>query len=162
MAKKVLGIIIVLFVAFSGNAQRNGNIYRLGIYKISNVNGIEKSIYVAVDSLGNISVDNKPTGERIDLKSFSKSVKEFVKKEKPEKMPAGNYPPEQVEFPKKNQQISYIHIIFMQDYIDMTDKDVNPITYKLEIRDLDHDLNNYSLYNYLKGSNLSMIKEKLK
>jgi hypothetical protein len=110
---------IFLFTLFSigtYSQKKTLKLYQIIISK-SDEKDIKNRDFIKIDSLGNILSFNKETGEKVNLKSFNKSLTKFVTEESEvKKIPtSNNYSPLMV-VPGKGQYSFGMTIIFLEDY----------------------------------------------
>jgi hypothetical protein len=111
--------------------------------------------------LGNIAVARKDIQKKINIKSLTKSLNEYIAKENLEKILGNDEPPRMSLIPKNEEQTIHFSIIFLDDF--HKEKVLaNNTYYSWEKGNLKLDENNYPLYKYLKKGDLSILKEILK
>ncbi|MFN4028254.1 MAG: hypothetical protein ACK4IZ_12480 [Flavobacterium sp.] len=114
---KMIFIFLFTFLSIATYSQvKPKQLYQIIISK-SDENDIKNRDFVKIDSLGNVLSFNKETGEKVNLKSFNKSLVKFVSQESNvKKIPANNnYSPLTV-MPGKGRYSFAITVTFLEDY----------------------------------------------
>jgi len=123
--------------------------------KEDNGNNIKR--YIKIDSLGNVIIKNQNFLEKVNMKSFTKEIHEFIKKEDIIKIPGNNGPAMLATIPKKNEQSIYISIILTEDYV--AEKNLkNKSAYSWSKTGIDKLQNEYPLFEYLTKKEVEMFK----
>ena len=123
--------------------------------KEDNGNNIKR--YIKIDSLGNVIIKNQNFLEKVNMKSFTKEIHEFIKKDDIKKIPGNNGPAMLATIPKKNEQSIYISIILTEDYI--AEKNLkNKSAYSWSKTGIDKLQNDYPLFTYLTKKEVEMLK----
>lgn len=161
--KLKLIITIILLSCYSSNyAQKNTkDFYEVSFFKwVKNGEQDEKIIF-KIDSLGNVIVKNKLTGQKLNIKSFNNAIHKFVNLEKLTKIPGNDEPPGMALIPERDKQSIHINIIFLKDYYN--EKELfNKTTYSWQKTGLDKDEDKYLLYKYLDKADKEILKNILR
>lgn len=123
--------------------------------KEENGNNIKR--YIKIDSLGNVIIKNQNFLEKVNMKSFTKEIHQFIKKEDIKKIPGNDGPAMLATIPKKNEQSIYISIILTEDYV--AEKNLkNKSAYSWSKTGIDKLQNDYPLFKYLIKEEVEMLK----
>lgn len=138
-------------------AQKQNSIYTVAIFKWTKSGNEEIQKFILVDSVGNIFLNNKKTGKKVNLKSFTKSINEFIKDKKVVKDLGSDNPPRVATPPNNDEQNIYFTVKFLDDYY--KEKNLGTMTNysnrneKLKLSDRD-----YIFYKYLDKKDLSVLR----
>ena len=151
-------------LAFAGNAGITGNkdtiestIHEVLIFKWCKEGQHNIKRYIKIDSLGNVIIKNQNFLEKVDMKSFTKSIHNFITMEKPEKIAGNNDAPKLAVIPAAERQNIYISIILTEDYV--KDKKLkNQSYYSWQQLDLDKFVNDYPFFKYLTKEETALFK----
>jgi hypothetical protein len=156
--------ITVAFICLSNTnyAQKNQkDLYEVSFFKLVKNGAQDEKIIFKVDSIGNVIVGNKFTGQKLNSKSFNLAIHKFVNLEKLDVIPGSAEPPRMALVPKNNEQSIHINVIFLKDYYN--EKDLfNKTSYSWQKTGLDKEEDDYSLYKYLDKADKEILISLLK
>jgi hypothetical protein len=115
--------------------------------------------YIKIDSLGNVIIKNQQVLEKVEMQSFTKSIRAFIKKEKTEKI-AGSDNAKYADVPAADRQNIFISVLLTEDYA-KEKKLKNPSYYLWQQINIDKFVNDYPLFNYLPKAQVTMLKRYL-
>ena len=128
------------------------------LFKWSKIDNQDVRKAIIIDSTGTIFLNNQITSQKINLNTFTKSINDYVSKEKMEKNDANNDPPKRASIPNNNEQNIFVAVFFLNDF--HKDKDFrNKTNYMWRKTGLKIDEANYAIYNFLNKSDLETIKK---
>lgn len=153
---------VLLFFPWPTSGQEvNRPIYSLTIFKNVNNEGTHKRTYIEVDSVGNITVDNKKNGTSFKMGTLRKELNDFVINENVEKYPGSNdiifIEPPTAEL---NKQSVVFSVTFFDDI--KNERNLRNKTYYSWGASYDKDNNEYPIFKYLSKEKIKLIKEALK
>jgi len=163
-----IGLLLLLSVSMLGYSQQNNTtaandsiqstIHNMLIFKwCKEDNGNNIKRYIKIDSLGNVIIKNQNFLEKVNMKSFTKEIHQFIKNEGIKKNPGNDGPAMLATIPKKNEQSIYISIILTEDYI--AEKNLkNKSAYSWSKTGIDKLQNDYPLFTYLTKKEVEMLK----
>ena len=142
-------VVLLLTCSFCVEAQPpTEGIYEVFIFQWTEKDSLEKDNIVSIDSVGNISFNNKATEVKVDLVKFNNAVNDFLSKEKVIKIEPSNNPPAEARKPQNNTKNVFLSIVRLEDF--KKDKDFNsPTTFCLFKYDLNLNDFGFPFFDYL-------------
>jgi hypothetical protein len=157
-----LAISFAIFFSLPISGQElKGQIYSFTFIKNYYENGIREFRKIQIDSSGRVFKDGSNTKMKIKIKRFSSDINKFIFLEKINKEDGSNKiifsePPK----PKETEQYVMLSVIFLDDYYKEQEL-ANKTSYTwgglLDVR-----LRQYTVYRYLKKSEIRLINRLLK
>lgn len=161
MKTKILFLFTCLIVLSSFKPLQksdNNQLYKVIIFKwVKNENGEEQKKVIVIDQEGKIFVNNQNSVDKINIKTFTKAINQFIRIEKIEKESANNEPPKAAIIPKNGEQYISVTIIKLKDFINEKGFSNNS-KYSLKTLKKSSD-ENIDLYKYLKSDDLKVLKK---
>jgi len=145
---------------FVSQAQKNSDgIFEVKFFKITQ-NDFKNRSLIKIDSIGNIYNFNKPTGEKIDLKSFNKSINKFIKSESEVTKILGSNNQSDLTIINKTGKCTFeITITFLKEYRAEIDK--KTITH-YSWNNVSEENNKELFFKYLSKENKEILDKYLK
>ena len=158
MKLKHFSFILFLLLATSTiHSQKQKKIYSVTIFKWLKNDNVELKQFIKIDSTGNVFLSNKSTGKKVNLKSFTKSINEFIADKNVEKVAGSDDPPRVASIPKNGEQNVYITVTLLDDFHSETE--LATITnYAYRQKGLKTTETEYALYNYLEKKDANVLK----
>ena len=154
-------LLFLLLTTAIVQSQNQKKIYSVTIFKWSKNEDGELKQFMKIDSIGNVFFLNQKTGKKINLKSFTKSVNNFITDKDVEKVNGSDDPPRVASIPKSGKQNVYITVTFLEDFHNETQL-ATITSYHCKKENLKHGDCDYVLYNYLGKKDLEILKTFLK
>ena len=161
MKNKILFLLscLIMLSSFKPLQQIDDNqLYKVIIFKwVKNEKGEEEKKVVIINQDGNISINNKISDKKINVKSFTKGINKFITKEKLVKEPANNDPPRMASIPKNGEQFISITIIKLKDFVNEKDfANISQYSFRKIKKSSDESI---SIYKYLPSDDLIFLKK---
>ena len=116
MKNTILILALLIFFSFCKAQDQSMDLYQVVLFK-SKESDDKARKFIKIDSLGNIYSFNKPTGEKLNIEKFNKSIHKFVNLEsKIEKIPASDYEAPLTVIPKLGEFTFEVTVKFLKDY----------------------------------------------
>ena len=154
-------LLFILLTTAIVHSQNQKKIYTVTIFKWSKNEDGELKQFMKIDSIGNVFFLNENTGKKVNLKSFTKSVNNFITDKSVVKVPGSDNPPIVASVPKSGNQNVYITVTFLQDFHNETQL-ATITSYHCRKENLKLGDGDYVLYNYLGKRDLEILKTFLK
>lgn len=150
---------LIIFSSFKPIQQSDDNqLYKVIIFKwVKNEKGEEQKKVVVIDQEGKIVINNQNSVDKINVKTFTKAINQFIRIEKIEKENANNDPPKAAIIPKNGEQYISVTIIKLKDFLNEKGFSNNS-KYSLKTLKKSSDIN-IKIYKYLQSDDLKTLKK---
>jgi hypothetical protein len=150
-------ILFLLLTTSTIHSQKQRKIYTVTIFKWLKNENVELKQFIKVDSTGNVFLSNKSTGKKVNLKSFTKSINEFITDKSVVKVAGSDDPPSVASVPKNGEQNVYITVTFLDDFHKETQL-ATITSYKCRKEKLNVAEKDYVIYSYLEKKDSNILK----